>query len=405
MRHISCSNAGRPASRLSPASRRTLPLSVGLIVAAALIFLLPTTLPLSAQEWDTDDASLEAIVEVDEEGDTSRFSVSVKTGDYRRYDDTVSMGTSLVIEEDEIVSGDAVNIGGPITVRGIVEGDAVAIGANIVISGTIEGDAVSVGGSIILEDDAEIDGDAVSVGGRVHRSPDSIVHGEVTQISFGGFDTFFPGAVGIITNPFLQRTIALFAKIFRIIVLIILALLVTAIFAKQTEVAAAAITEHFWKVLLIGILAQIVTVPLLIILAVIVIGIPLIPVVIVLVAAALILGYIAVACNVGRFAWRRFRNELSSPLGAAVIGVVLIELVSLLGRVIGIAGGPAVILGVIVSVVGFLIAYVAWTIGFGAALFTRFGTRPQEAAPVPASSIASPAPPAAPSDETGAGLL
>jgi len=425
-RQLSASPA-RLKARGPLAPNRSVSLCITLIAVAALSFLLLPGSSAEAEGWQTalktaletvqttvestvessversvEGASVEMVIEGEEAG-TLRMTAKVEP--HRRYENVVNTGTPVTVEEDEVVEGDVVNIGGPITVRGLVEGDVVAIGGNITVSGAVEGDAVSVGGNIFLEGDACICGDGVSVGGRVTLSPESEIRGERVQISVGGLDKLFPGAIGIAMNPFLQRTLMAFAKVFRIIVLIILALLVAAIFTKQTEVAADAVKQQFWKMLLVGFLGELIIVPLLILLAVIIIGIPLIPVAMILIAAAFVLGYVAVACVVGRITWERLSTELTSPIAAAVVGIVVIELVSLLGRLISIGPGPLVLLGTLVSIVGFVIAWAAWTTGFGAAIMTRFGTKPLQLAPAPALTAASFSPPTSPPDETRTGSV
>jgi hypothetical protein len=54
-------------------------------------------------------------------------------------------------------------------------------------------------------------------------------------------------------------------------------------------------------------------------------------------------------------------------------------------------------LAAIFSAVGFVVEYLAWTVGFGAALLTRFGTRPVGAAPAAPEPHFEPPPPVDPS--------
>ena len=49
--------------------------------------------------------------------------------------------------------------------------------------------------------------------------------------------------------------------------------------------------------------------------------------------------------------------------------------VSFFASVLGIPGGPLKVFAIILGILGFIIQYVAWTVGFGALLLTRFGTR------------------------------
>ena len=77
-------------------------------------------------------------------------------------------------------------------------------------------------------------------------------------------------------------------------------------------------------------------------------------------------------------------------------------LLSFFGHALGVAGGPLKVFGVVLTVLGFIAQYVAWTIGLGVLLLTRFGTRyrwgdGETPEPVPA-------PPLAPATEAEQGV-
>ncbi|TPW07271.1 MAG: hypothetical protein FD129_2583, partial [bacterium] len=88
--------------------------------------------------------------------------------------DKVRMGDNLIVEADEVVGGDAVSMGGDITVLGKVMGSV-----------------VSVGGDVTLGDSAFVGKDAVSVGGSVQRAETAIVAGEVVEVDGPGMN-FMP---------------------------------------------------------------------------------------------------------------------------------------------------------------------------------------------------------------------
>ncbi|MBE3134700.1 MAG: hypothetical protein IMZ55_14620, partial [Acidobacteria bacterium] len=56
--------------------------------------------------------------------------------------------------------------------------------------------------------------------------------------------------------------------------------------------------------------------------------------------------------------------------------LVAIWALSLVGHLVALGGWAVWAVAAAFSVIGFLVEYVAWTVGFGAALLTRFGTRP-----------------------------
>jgi len=105
--------------------------------------------------------------------------------------DIVRFGEGVFVEHDELVRGDLVVFGGDVIVEGRVTGNVVVIGGSIrARSGSeIKGDAVVIGGGELDEDeDAIIRGERVEIGGFFPTGDWSIA-------SFGdwwGFRWFFP---------------------------------------------------------------------------------------------------------------------------------------------------------------------------------------------------------------------
>ena len=124
-----------------------------------------------------------------------------------------------------------------------------------------------------------------------------------------------------------------------------------------------------------------------------------------------LVGFTAMAQQVGRWVARRWAIDLQGPYRAALVGVCVVLLPLLLARAFGLAGFAW--LAVPLGIVGFAMEYAAWTVGLGATALLRF----QPAAPAsfaaavspvagpvaePAASSHPPTPGAAPSDD-GAG--
>jgi hypothetical protein len=94
---------------------------------------------------------------------------------------------------------------------------------------------------------------------------------------------------------------------------------------------------------------------------------------------------------VGAGAESRFGWQHDNPYIAVLVGVGIIMLVSFFASALGVAGGPLGVFALILGIIGFVIQYAAWTVGFGALLLTRFGTRygwgetagPESPAPAP----------------------
>lgn len=294
-------------------------------------------------------------------------NVALAEGERRR-GDIVRIGESIEVAEGDTVDGDIVSIGGSLTVEGYVTGDAVAVGGSIFVGaeGTIEGDAVAVGGTIEQDEGASIGGDTAEIG-----------------MNFGRFLGLRP----LVPMKGVPRLCTFFgasalARVIGVGVLLLITVLLVLFLPRPTGRLARTAQSHLPRSILFGILAEIAIVPLCIILAVSLIGIPLIPVAIMAIGAAFLFGMAGVGLLVGDIFLKRTGTTAGSAVGAVAIGVILIELLALLGAFLSpVTPG----LGGVLRLVGMLVLYFAWTIGLGAVILTRFGTREWSPKPVEAS--------------------
>jgi hypothetical protein len=76
------------------------------------------------------------------------------------------------------------------------------------------------------------------------------------------------------------------------------------------------------------------------------------------------------------------------------VGVVLVSAVALLARTLALLPVPLWPISWFLALTAFLLEYVAWTVGLGGALLTRFGTRgtapPYETTPPPLPIVSGP---------------
>jgi hypothetical protein len=182
--------------------------------------------------------------------------------------------------------------------------------------------------------------------------------------------------------PFLEGIGGLMVTVVWIIVLGSLAALIYLLARRPVERMAYRVAKSPWKAALVGLVAQILFFPVLVLtvvlLAVSIIGIPLllvVPFALVALAIGVLVGFTAVARNLGSAAETRFGWQHDNPYIAVVVGVGLIMLVSFFASALGVAGGPLGVFALILGILGFVVQYAAWTVGFGALLLTRFGTR------------------------------
>src|SRR5439155_21988102 len=142
---------------------------------------------------------------------------------------------------------------------------------------------------------------------------------------------------------------------------------------------------------IVGVLAQLLFIPILVVvvlfLVVTIIGIPLlvlIPFAVLAMALVFVVGFTGVAYYVGRLVSTRLGSSQPNPYLTATLGIVVVMAPVLLGRIVGLGGGLLFPITALLLFVGFVVEYVAWTIGFGAVVLHRFDrlhAQPSTAAP------------------------
>jgi hypothetical protein len=284
---------------------------------------------------------------------------------WRKSSAKVHIGSSIVVGEDELVTEPVVAVGGSVTVLGRVDDDVVA-----------------VGGSVKLGPKARVRGDVTAVGGSVTQEKGSHIGGAVNEVRIGPqfnfapmhfFDGLWLDGFEVIGDGF-----RLFGTAMRVSLLVLMVLLVALIAARPVSRIADRAGREPWTSGFTGLLAQLLFIPVLVItiviLAVSIIGIPLlllVPFAIVAFLLAMLVGFAGVALRVGRWAVGAER-----PVYMALsLGVVIVCAVALLLRVLQLLPLPMWPITWILGLTAFLIEYLAWTVGLGAALLTRFGTR------------------------------
>ena len=134
---------------------------------------------------------------------------------------------------------------------------------------------------------------------------------------------------------------------------------------------------------LIGFCAELLFFPVVVItvvvLAVSIIGIPLlvlVPFGIVLALVVLLVGFTGVAYQVGRMLHGRFGWGERGAYATVLLGVLVIGGLTILARSAALLGGD--LFGVPLAAVGYCVEYAAWTIGFGAAILVWLRSRRPE---------------------------
>jgi hypothetical protein len=319
----------------------------------------------------------------------------------RRADQKFSFGSTVKVREGE-VAADVVSIGGGIKIDGEVRGGAVAVGGGIKVNGRVTGDVIAFGDGVELGDDAEVLGNVVSVGGEVNRAPGARVVGEVSEVGLTAGLPWrdrlreLPGG-RMRTRPAVEMGdwLELIWSLFATTLLIVLGALMVLVAPDAVNRTAQVAGSEFFKSLLVGLGVGLLSVPALVVLAIVltisIIGIPLLlllPFVVLALVVAGLFGFVSVGVAVGR----RLTGRLGvgpGRLAYLVTGVVAIQTLSILGQFLDGLGLPLLIYGLF-GLLGFVVQFLAWTAGLGAAVLTRFGSngRAVRLPPLPTSDFA-----------------
>ena len=286
--------------------------------------------------------------------------------------------------------GARVRVGGDVFVKDTeaVGDDVVVVLGSAHVDGRVDGDVVAVGGSVYLGPKAQVRGGVTSVGGGVERVTGSSVNGPINEVkvsfpSVGPFVRIRPWQDwSWFSSPF-GRSVELIGTLVRVMLLGLFAALVVAIAPRPVRRVADRVSTEPWRAGLVGLAAQILFIPLLvltvIVLAISIIGIPLLLLVPFAILAAIIvalLGLTGAGCALGEFVSRRSGSATAQNLlPSLLVGLAVIWALTVIARFAGLAGMPIRVIVGGVLVAGFLIEYLAWTIGLGGVLLSRFGRR------------------------------
>jgi len=320
-------------------------------------------------------------------------------------DDRVSVGHSIHIGPDE-TAHDVVCIGCSVDLEGEAFGNVVAVGGSVRVKGTAHGDAVAIGGSVDVSSEGEVQGEGVAVGGSIDVEDGGQILGQRSSVGIGGpwFGRFGEGwdfPFGMFSD--LGRLVA---SIFRTGLLALVGVLLFLALRPAVERAARRSREEPWKAVFAGLMVQLLILPVLVlvtvVLAVSIIGIPLlalVPVALLAFVVAALLGFVGVGLELGRWIERRTHGRFSSPVLAVIVGIVLIQATSLVGRLLSLPSGWVAAVGFSVVLLGFFLKYVAWTVGMGAMTLVAFGRDWRRREPEPAGAEAAEPEPERPAAE------
>ena len=252
--------------------------------------------------------------------------------------------TSVVKINDDVTIEENIKVRNVFVLRG-----------QITISGTVEQNVVAIGGSIVLTRTAVVNGDVVALGGIIVMGKGADVHGTLTEINSSNISA----AISDLLSDDWEGWSWLFA-IFSVVVfcaILILALLIVALIPKPIQVIAETIKTNTFKVSLSGLLGLLLIVPIAVLLTISVIGIVLIPLEMILVVSAALLGFIAVSQLVGRRVLMLIKRTGGGVIRQTFWGLITLWLIGW------------------IPYVGWIIKVLAVVLGLGGVIMTRFGTK------------------------------
>ncbi len=251
-----------------------------------------------------------------------------------------------------------------------VTGEVSVTGGDVLLEGTVGGDVVVFGGNVTLGPGAVVEGDLVTLV-AVRRTADAQVKGSIVQ----GIDATkslknLPGllsghAAGVGVHPPAMIASAQWSKAFGflrslgiVVAMLVVAALTVMIVPGPLQRVGDLMARSWLLSLGIGASTLIVLAVLLPILAIIIIGIPIVFVLGIAAVLCALLGWVAAGQIVGRKILRVLKAGPSSPMREALVGIALMTLVAMAP-----CAGPLLV---------FLV--VSW--GLGAVILTRLGTIP-----------------------------
>ncbi|MGD9402627.1 MAG: hypothetical protein PVF95_10210 [bacterium] len=342
------------------------------VVALALAFAVPVLA-------DDDDDNTVKHIEIGDEGVT----ITDEEGDTMELDWDEAIGI-------ETIGEDVVRIGNDVHVPEgqVVEGDAVAIMGDVRVDGYVEGDAVAVGGSLIVGPRGRIDGDGVSVGGSVEKEG-GVIRGETVSVGFGSWNH----GPGFMMSSFFSAGRRFVLLIMWLVIVIVLGALLIAVVRRPVDIVSDRVRKEAFFNGLIGLLVWALFIPVLVLLVVTIIGIPIAILLPFVFAIMMLLGFIGVAAATGG---KFVPDTNGGSYKSMAIGVIMLYALVILGALLRMGPGPMHFAGSVIGFIGWAIVFVAVTVGLGAVITSRFGTREKQPKAVPATASLPGSPPGEP---------
>jgi len=270
-----------------------------------------------------------------------------------------------------IIDGEVAVLGGNLELTGSIEGDAAVFGGNVKNRGIIDGELHVIGGTVHLDSGSVVTGDISMVGGTVERDENATVGGSIESVEIEVLEKVLPRISHAFRLPRMLPGTRVFPRIVflgMLLVLYLFNLLVALIFPTAIEKVEVKIEQSIWASIGLGLALQLLFVPLIVLFAISIIGIPLIIVLPLAVCLATLFGLSALSLAAGKRVCSGFKWNIESMLGRLSLGWLAIMLIPII----------LILIGPPVFGIGFLVMYIAMTIGLGGVIYTLIRRTPKE---------------------------
>jgi cytoskeletal protein CcmA (bactofilin family) len=298
-------------------------------------------------------------------GDTIDEDVTV-TGGNAVIDGVISGDLAVMggaVDVNGTITGDVAVFGGNLEMNGYIDGDAAVLGGNIRNKGTIDGDLHVIGGTVYLDSASAVNGDVSMVGGTVERDENAVVLGKIESVEIKVLEKVLPRISKAFRLPRMVPGAEAFPRIVFIgmlVVMFVLNIFVVLLFPRATGNIAEKIQQSVWACVGLGIAFEILFVPIIVLLAVSIVGIPLIILLPLAVLLATLFGMTALSLIVGERVVAGFKWNVESDIGKFCLGWLAIMLIPIV----------VILIGPPVFVIGAVIFYIATTISLGSVIYT-----------------------------------
>ena len=268
----------------------------------------------------------------------------------------------------------------------LVTGPVATRGGNLEILGTVEGDAVAIDGDVIVREGGRVAGDVLAVHGETRIA--GVVTGSTMRLA-GNLSPVAAVAAPVSKAAGTWRTMGITLGTLGILLVLGIGVL---IFSGTSLDTVVSVTEgQLSRAFLVGLAGELALMPVLVLLciglALTVLGLLLIPFAIVAyalaAAGAMTLGFLAVSVVIGgAIARRRGARALTAratSLRALMLGVFTLFALWVLAAAL--AWSP--LASAVARLVALAVTWVAVTVGFGAVILSRLGSRRAVASTAP----------------------